>query len=160
NEPRSSQLYGSQNQGTISQQNMARFGPPLPTNNSYNMNQARDNNMGPPSNSRGNTNSRPSSSQNNGENQRKDGDGEAQTGLDEVHGHQEEEADHEPENEYDANLSQYNNASGRYFQPGETPHLSPDISGSPNPHGPGTPNRSLYNTPNVNVPRGIDTASS
>lgn len=156
NEPRSSQMYNSQTQGSISQQNMARFGPPLPQ--AGYMNQGRENNMGPPSNARGNTNSRPSSSQNNGETQGKEGDGEDQTGLDDGQGHQEEEADHEPENEYDANLSQYNNASGRYFQPGETPHLSPDLSGSPNPHGPGTPNRSIYGTPNV--PRGLETASS
>lgn len=165
NEPRSSPIYSSQGQsmpqGTVSQSgNMNRFGPPLPQP-PY-MSQPRDN-MPPPT-SRGPNVSRPSSSQNNADGQVKDDNGiEQQQGSleEEEQDNQEEEADHEPEHEYDSNVNQYNNVNGRgYFQPGDTPHLSPDMTGSPNHQGPGTPNRSLYGTPNVGVSRNMDNGGS
>lgn len=162
NEPRSSPLYASQGQNmpqsTVSQSGgIARFGPPLPQPG-Y-MSQPRDN-MPPPT-SRGPNASRPSSSQNNADGQVKDESGieEQQGGLEEEEGdNQEEEADHEPEHDYDSNVNQYSGVNNRgYFQPGDTPHLSPDMTGSPNHQGPGTPNRSLYSTPNV---RNLDNGGS
>ena len=160
NEPRSSPLYATQSQSmsqsSVSQQNMNRFGPPLP--NPHYINQQRDNNMPPPT-SRGPNASRPSSSQNNPDGQVKD-ENEEQSGIveEEEQEQQEEEADHEPEHEYDSgNVNQYNNANGRgYFNSVETPHLSPEMTGSPGHQGPGTPNRSVYSTPNVNVSRNMD----
>ena len=160
NEPRSSPLYGSgqsMSQSSVSQSGgMARFGPPLPQP-PY-MNQPRDN-MPPPSTSRAPNASRPSSSQNNSDGQGKDESGIEQQQEEEENENQEEEADHEPE--YETNVNQYNNVNSRsYFQPGDTPHLSPDMTGSPNHQGPGTPNRSLYSTPNVGVSRNLDNGGS
>lgn len=162
NEPRSSPLYAPQAQNlpqsTVSQQNMTRFGPPLPQ--PHYMSQPRDNM--PPPNSRAQNTSRPSSSPNNPDGQLKDENGieEQGTGEEEQEAG-EEEADHEPEHEYDSSVNQYNNINGRgYFQPGDTPHLSPDMTGSPNHQGPGTPNRSVYSTPNINVSRNIDNGGS
>ncbi|KAF8447088.1 hypothetical protein BDZ91DRAFT_116883 [Kalaharituber pfeilii] len=165
NEPRSSPLYGSQpqniSQNNVSQQNMNRFGPPLPQPPTHYMNQSRDSNMPPPT-TRGQNASRPPSSQNNTDGQVKDENGivEEQTGLDEDEPEpQEEEADHEADHDYESNV-QYSNANARgYFNSVETPHLSPEMTGSPNHQGPGTPNRSVYNTPNVNVPRNMDNAT-
>ena len=157
NEPRSSPLYASQSQ-SISQQGMNRFGPPLPQPAHY-MSQARESNMGPPPSARGPNTSRPSSSQTNPDGQVKDESGIEEQAVLEEEGQeaQEEEAEHEAEHEYDSNVNQYSNANGRtYFSSVDTPHLSPDMTGSPNHQGPGTPNRSVYSTPNVNVSRSME----
>lgn len=162
-------------QGSIAQQNMQRFGQPLPQPTQY-MSQSRDtSNMGPPPTSRGppTTLSRPSSRQNNAEEVHPKEEGaEEQNGLVEGAEHEdhdqdqgeeeaEHEADHEEEYTHDTNYSN-SHRSGNYYPPltaDHTPHLSPEMTGSPS-HGqaPSTPARS-YGGGNVNVPRTLDGGS-
>lgn len=161
-------------QSNIAQQNMQRFGQPLPQP-AY-MGQSREaNNMGPPPTSRGppTTLSRPSSRQNNAEEVHPKEEGvEEQNGLGEGADHEdhdqdqgeeeaEHEADHEEEYTHDTNYSN-SHRGGNYYPPltaDHTPHLSPEMTGSPSHGGqaPSTPARPYGG--NVNVPRTIDGGS-
>lgn len=132
--------------------------------------------MGPPPTSRGppTTLSRPSSRQNNAEEVHPKEEGaEEQNGLGEGADHEdhdqdqgeeeaEHEADHEEEYTHDTNYSN-SHRGGNYYPPltaDHTPHLSPEMTGSPSHGGqaPSTPARS-YGGANVNVPRTIDGGS-
>ncbi|KAH0613614.1 uncharacterized protein H6S33_005500 [Morchella sextelata] len=138
----------------IAQQNMQRFGQPLPQPTQY-MNQNREaSNMGPPPTARGPpaSLSRPSSRQNNAEEVHpKEEGGEEQNGLEQEYTH-------------DANNYPGGHRSGNNYYPplnaDHAPHLSPEINGSPNHGGqaPSTPVRS-YGTASGNVPRTIDGGS-
>jgi protein SOK2 len=174
--PPPSSLYppnqqANMNQQGIAQQNMQRFGQPLPQPSQY-MSQSRDNNMGPPT-SRGPapTLSRPASRQDDAH-QKEDGS-EEQNGLagegedhgaQEVHGEEpaENEAEHHQE-EYTTHEGNYSNGGHRpsnvYYPPlSAEPHLSPEMNGSPG-QGPSTPARPTYGAPNANVPRTVDGGS-
>lgn len=178
--PPNPSLYNSNQSGmsqnSIAQQNMQRFGQPLPQPGQQYMSQNRDaSNMGPPPTSRGppTTLSRPSSRQNNAEEVHPKEEGvEEQNGLGEGADHEdhdqdqgeeeaEHEADHEEEYTHDTNYSN-GHRGGSYYPPltaDHTPHLSPEMTGSPSHGGqaPSTPARSYGG--NVNVPRTIDGGS-
>jgi protein SOK2 len=136
-------------------QSMARFGGPLPQPNSY-MEQGRDM-APPPSHQNG---SRPSSRQNEGETKDENGLPQ-QSGIigevvDEQPVHYQAASEHETERKDDeyghSQAGQsvpagYSNAPrSAYYPPEHTPHLSPDLSGSPSQQGAGTPNRGAYST--------------
>ncbi|CUS07297.1 unnamed protein product [Tuber aestivum] len=160
-------------QHSIAQQNMQRFGQPLAQPPQY-MNQRQEPSpMGPPS-SRGPPAplSRPSSRQNTADDTHpKEENVEEQTGLaaegEEHEDHGEEEAEHEPEHEeeytHDPNYAN-GHRTGNYYpsmQGDHAPHLSPEMTGSPNHggQGPSTPARSTYTGSSVSVPRTVDGGS-
>lgn len=176
--PPNSSLYqpsqSNMGQQSIAQQNMQRFSQqPLPQPSQY-IGSRDSNTMGPPT-SRGPapTLSRPSSRQDDAHGKE---DPEEQNGLageGEDHGAQqvhrdetnENEAEHVHEEEYSShdNYANGHRSNTVYYPPlttDHTPHLSPEMSGSPgHGQGPSTPARSTYGTSNVNVPRTVDGGS-
>lgn len=142
-----SSQQASMNQQGIAQQNMQRFGQPLPQPSQY-MSQNRDNNMGPPT-SRGPapTLSRPASRQDDAHH--KEEGSEEQNGL----------AGEEEYTTHDSNNYNGHRPNGVYYPPlSADPHLSPEMNGSPG-QGPSTPARSTYGGPNASVPRTVDGGS-
>jgi len=123
--PAQGNQYGSQQ--NIAQQNLARFGQPMQSNHYI------KNEMGPPS----------SRAPGSGPDSEHHGDSKADTyvpvqGNDQVgHGTGEEEAEHEHDSDYaHDNSAAYNANRGPYAYnpgplPGEHPHLSPEMTGSP-----------------------------
>lgn len=162
------QQYPPQNpmyqSGNMSQQGIQRYGQGLPQPSQY-MNQHRD--MGPPPPSRApeQSLSRPASRQQDHVKDETEQNGlvtehDGQHGQD-VHGGDDQSHPHDSvhDNEYPAQDSGYSNGH-RYYPPLNTehnPHMSPDMTGSPN-HGqaPATPARSSYGS---NVPRTVDNPS-
>lgn len=154
-------------QHSIAQQNMQRYGQPLSQSPQY-MNQGREpSNMGPPT-ARGPPAplSRPSSRQgSSGESHSKEDAVEEQGGLvpEEEHegqDHGEEEAEHEEEYTHDPNYSNGHRAGNYYssLPADHAPHMSPEMTGSPNHggQGPSTPSRSPYHGSGGSVPRTVD----
>lgn len=151
-EPRSATVGGyPQSMQPQLNQSMARFGAPLHQPSSY-MDQGRDSMAPPPTHQNG---SRPSSRQNDGEGKDEQG-GPIGEVVDEQPVHYQPAPEHETERKEDeyghsqggqSVPSAYNNAPrSAYYPPEHTPHLSPDLSGSPSQQGAGTPNSRAYST--------------
>lgn len=162
----------SMSQQNIVQQNVQRFNQSLPQPGQY-MSQGRDsNNMGPPPTSRGPVVSRPSSRQDDGSVKDEADEQNGLVGESEGHVaqdlHGEEQADHDVghEEEYTTQDGSYSNGhrSSGYYPPlnnDPTPHLSPEMNGSPGQNGqaPSTPARSSYSTSNGAIARPVDGGS-
>lgn len=167
--PQSSSMY--QNPAGAMQQPQQRYGQPLPQPSQY-LGQTRDgNNMGPPP-TQGRPVDRPSSRQD--DHQAKE-DGEEQNGVVGEHGdhgphgddEHETEGEHVQDVEYTTHDGSYGNGHGRpgvYYPPLQTDHshISQDNSITDSPghaQGPSTPGGRSYGTPNVNVPRTLESGS-
>ncbi|RPA79649.1 apses-domain-containing protein [Ascobolus immersus RN42] len=156
-EPRSATVatYSQSMQQPQLNQSMARFGGPLPQPNSY-MEQGRE--MAPPSSHQ--SGSRPSSRQNEADS--KDEGLPQQSGIigEVVDEQQPVHYQSAPEHESERKDDDYGHSQagqsvpagyttaprGSYYTQEHTPHLSPDLSGSPSQQGAGTPNRGAYST--------------